>query len=158
GLPKRLEPLTLSSETMERIVSKQLEIMSRQLELLRNGSVVPSSVTAVTADQKGHTSRHSKILNTFPAANATSLGEKTTFEVEGSEASAFGPYNVIKKGSQENLTREQRKHLDELLDRYGKRTKASKRYTEAHRPHLADPRSVTGFRLLWKEMTYPIVV
>ena len=158
GLPKRLEPLTLSSETMERIVSKQLEIMSRQLELLRNGSVVPSSVTAVTADQKGHTSRHSKILSTFPAANATSLGEKTTFEVEGSDVSAFGPYKAIKKGSQENLTREQRKRLDELLDRYGKRTKESKRYTEAHRPHLADPRSVTGFRLLWKETTYPIVV
>ena len=65
---------------------------------------------------------------------------------------------MIKKGSHEALTRKQRKHLDELLDRYEKQTKESKRYAEAHRPHLADPRSVAGFRLVWKELTYPIVV
>ena len=28
----------------------------------------------------------------------------------------------------------------------------------AHRSHLADPRSVAGFRSIWKEMVYPIVV
>ena len=41
--------------------------------------------------------------------------------------------------------------------RYAKRTAKSKRLTAKHRPHLADPRSVAGFRLIWKEMVYPIV-
>ena len=38
-----------------------------------------------------------------------------------------------------------------------RRTSGSKRSTAANRSHLADPRSVAGFRLMWKEMVYPIV-
>src|SRR4029077_13756515 len=40
---------------------------------------------------------------------------------------------------------------------YEKRTAGSKRFTAENRPHLADPRSVAGFRSLWKEIVYPIV-
>ena len=36
-------------------------------------------------------------------------------------------------------------------------TRESKRLTAVHRGHLADPRSVAGFRTIWKEIVYPIV-
>ena len=37
------------------------------------------------------------------------------------------------------------------------KTAGSKAATAKNRPHLADPRSVAGFRLMWKEIVYPIV-
>jgi glutamate-1-semialdehyde aminotransferase/acyl carrier protein len=48
--------------------------------------------------------------------------------------------------------------LKAFVDAYVARTPGSKRYTAEHRPHLADPRAVTGFKPMWKEIVYPIVV
>ncbi|MEI6278563.1 MAG: amino acid adenylation domain-containing protein [Verrucomicrobiae bacterium] len=69
----------------------------------------------------------------------------------------FGPYRPMDRGSDGGLTDRQRKALDDLIARYTKRTAASKRYTADHRAHYADPRAVSGFQSLWKEMVYPIV-
>src|SRR5690606_26946589 len=44
------------------------------------------------------------------------------------------------------------------MRRYIARTQKSKDYTTNHRPHLADPRVVNGFRPLLKEIVYQIVV
>ena len=68
-----------------------------------------------------------------------------------------GPFKPIDRGSKGGLTVLQQKHLDDLIARYTKRTTESKRLTQLNRPHLADPRTVAGFKLLWKEMVYPIV-
>jgi hypothetical protein len=46
------------------------------------------------------------------------------------------------------LTRSQRARLDAFMRRYVARTPKSKAYTTEHRPHLADPRVVNGFRPL----------
>jgi glutamate-1-semialdehyde aminotransferase len=44
------------------------------------------------------------------------------------------------------------------MRRYTLRTKESKAYTVRHRPHLADPRVVNGFRPQLKEIIYQIVI
>jgi glutamate-1-semialdehyde aminotransferase len=44
-----------------------------------------------------------------------------------------------------------------LIDRYTSRTAGSKKLTAESRAQLADPRTVSGFRLMWKEIVYPIV-
>jgi len=69
----------------------------------------------------------------------------------------FGPYKPIEKGDKGGLTATQHKALDELIARYTAKTPGSKAYTAEHRPHFADPRAVSGFKSLWKEMVYPIV-
>ena len=56
------------------------------------------------------------------------------------------------------LTPQQRSRLDDFVARYTKRTAKSKAYTVEHRPHMADPRVVNGFRPLTKELIYQIVV
>jgi glutamate-1-semialdehyde aminotransferase len=71
---------------------------------------------------------------------------------------AHGPYRPIARGPAGGLTPAQRKQLDAFIARYVKRTAESKRMTEANRSYLADPRTVAGFRQIWKEMVYPIVV
>ena len=55
------------------------------------------------------------------------------------------------------LTDQQQKHLAAIVERYNRKTAKSKAATDANRAHLADPRSVSGFRKSWKEMVYPIV-
>ena len=55
------------------------------------------------------------------------------------------------------LTEPQQRHLSAFIDKYVKKTPESKRQTQAHRAHLADPRAVAGFKNYWKEMVYPLV-
>jgi hypothetical protein len=69
----------------------------------------------------------------------------------------FGPYKPIDKGEKGGLTDLQQNSLDRLVARYVAKTPSSKAYTAEHRPHYADPRAVSGFKSLWKEMVYPIV-
>ena len=71
---------------------------------------------------------------------------------------AHGPFRPVQRELGANLTERQQRWLDDFISRYNARTDASKRYTQQHRRHLADPRAVAGFKQAWKEMVYPIVV
>ncbi|HET9620023.1 MAG TPA: amino acid adenylation domain-containing protein, partial [Kofleriaceae bacterium] len=70
---------------------------------------------------------------------------------------AFGAIARIHTAVDE-LTPLQRSRLDALTQRYNARTRKSKEYTVKHRPRMADPRVVNGFRPLTKELTYQIVI
>ncbi|MBP6630363.1 MAG: amino acid adenylation domain-containing protein [Kofleriaceae bacterium] len=70
---------------------------------------------------------------------------------------AFGAIARIHTRADE-LSPRQRAHLDAFITRYTTRTAASKAYTAEHRPHMADPRVVNGFRPLTKELTYQLVI
>jgi glutamate-1-semialdehyde aminotransferase len=72
-------------------------------------------------------------------------------------AKVFGAGAKITKAVGEQLTTRQRAALDDLTARYIARTARSRTYAEEHRPHLADPRAVSGFRPLWKDLVYPLV-
>lgn len=56
-----------------------------------------------------------------------------------------------------DLTAPQRAFVADLAARYSARHAGSKAYTQAHRPHLADPRTAAGFHPNWKELAFPIV-
>ncbi|MEY3898444.1 MAG: hypothetical protein RLZZ214_3966, partial [Verrucomicrobiota bacterium] len=79
------------------------------------------------------------------------------FERNTNTNTRFGPYKPIDKGDKGGLTDPQQNSLDQLIARYVAKTPSSKAYTAEHRPHYADPRAVSGFKSLWKEMVYPIV-
>ncbi|HEX8706936.1 MAG TPA: amino acid adenylation domain-containing protein, partial [Pyrinomonadaceae bacterium] len=88
-----------------------------------------------------------------PGPEAAARETKRHFEQE-----AFVPYQPIRKGASDGLTPRQREHLGDLIARLNARTGESKRLTQAYRPYLADNRASAGFRMLWKEMFYPLVV
>ncbi|RYZ58130.1 MAG: aminotransferase class III-fold pyridoxal phosphate-dependent enzyme, partial [Proteobacteria bacterium] len=52
----------------------------------------------------------------------------------------------------------QRQSLDSFQKAYNEKTKSSKAQTQAARSFMADPRVVTGFKPVIKEMIYPILV
>jgi glutamate-1-semialdehyde aminotransferase/malonyl CoA-acyl carrier protein transacylase/aryl carrier-like protein len=70
------------------------------------------------------------------------------------------PFGAIARihGSSAELTPLQRTRLDALIRRYTARTRTSKRLAAEHRAHLADPRTVSGFRPALKELVYQITV
>ena len=119
--------------------------MASQLELLRDAGAMSAS-----ADDGPPLQDAGALPGPAPAPAAQ--------PTNGTVSTAFGPYRPFARGATGGLTPRQQQHLDDLIARYTRRTAESRRLTETHRPHLADPRSVSGFRQVWKEMVYPIVV
>ncbi|HEX2758286.1 MAG TPA: aminotransferase class III-fold pyridoxal phosphate-dependent enzyme, partial [Thermoanaerobaculia bacterium] len=84
------------------------------------------------------------------AAPAAAPPKKKEFE-------AFGPYKPIAAGARSGLTERQHRALQDFTRRYTAKTRGSKRMTDETRDRFADPRVAAGFKLLWKEVVYPIV-
>ncbi|MBK8256285.1 MAG: amino acid adenylation domain-containing protein [Polyangiaceae bacterium] len=57
-----------------------------------------------------------------------------------------------------SLPEQQEKALADFMKAYVARTPKSKEYAAQNRSIVADPRVVTGFKPMWKEVVYPIVV
>ena len=70
---------------------------------------------------------------------------------------SFGPFKPIQKTAEE-FTPQQREYIQAFIERYNRRTQESKRLTQKHRVHLADPRVAAGFRTHWKEIVYPLSI
>ena len=95
-----------------------------------------------------------------PAGDAAApSGREAPAGPEGAPAAArpTGPWRAIDR-SASGLSPRQERHLAALVARLVSRTRRSKSETQRHRPHLADARSVAGFRRAWKELVYPLVV
>ena len=127
------------AEAVERLIAEQLEVMRQQLEMLRGGSAAPSP----TPPAPPPAPPPERLI--APSAQAAA------------PVAAFGPYRPPARGTTGGLTAQQEQALQTFVDRYTRRTMGSKRSTAANRARLADPRTAAGFRLMWKEIVYPIV-
>ncbi|HZD93550.1 MAG TPA: aminotransferase class III-fold pyridoxal phosphate-dependent enzyme, partial [Candidatus Sulfotelmatobacter sp.] len=132
--------------------------MEKQLELLRN-PMATSANLAAQAPTIAPPVASSVALSVATQAAPTSgtVSSTASSSVKKPEAQAFGPYKPVQKGTGGALPDQQQKALDALIARYTTLTRESKRLTAEHRAHFADPRTVSGFRQIWKEMVYPIV-
>ena len=120
-------------------VAQQLADIARQLEAL---SAPADTASTAVAPRPGP-------VAASPAPTANSAGVAPT--------AAFGPYRPPKRTQTGGVTDEQRHRLAEIIARYNDKTAKSKASADENRAHLADPRTVSGFRQSWKEMVYPIV-
>ncbi|MEO8231841.1 MAG: aminotransferase class III-fold pyridoxal phosphate-dependent enzyme [Ignavibacteriota bacterium] len=138
------------NNVVEKLVFEQLEIMKKQLKLLGGKEIkTPVIQTQLAKKEKG---------DNVPLISSSIGSEIITPPKEEKKVfERFGPYKPIetKKGSA--LTSQQQKYLDKLIRDYNKKTKNSKKLTQQHRAHYADPRTVSGFLPIWKEMTYQVV-
>ena len=147
-----------SAILFERVMSQQLQVMERQLEVLRYCQTTPESRTRLwPMPNSGNGNRLEAPLNGKPEDASLQPAAASSTDAVPAEVPRFGPWKPIDKSDGGSLDPQQRKHLDELISRYTARTQKSKELTVAHRSHLADPRVVAGFRTEWKEMVYPIV-
>ncbi len=136
--PGSLESLIRDQmQAMSQLFKQQLEAMQQTMRPANGAVPAPQAQTTAPAS---------------PAA--VSIAEPPQ---EEPRPSRFQVYSPAQKNADSSLTAEQRRHIDELTERYTAKTAGSKRATQSHRPVLADPRAAAGFRSEWKEMVYPIV-
>lgn len=134
------------------IVNTQLHIMQLQLQALggQPASVAQQSIPQTLPE---------------PAAEQPNAGTGNQSQTEGSRTSTDTPVKpahtpgtrISKEKTTTELTSAQREWVDGLMTRYQEKYAGSKAYTQKHRKHLADPRSVSGFNPGWKEIIFPIV-
>ncbi len=142
-------------EFVDRVVKQQLALMNQQLDLLRaTGHKVAVDLRATDLPQKASPSSTAPTHDQLPPFH---VPDKTK-PAPDQPVRPFGPYKPIDRSPGGGLTPLQQEHLDNLIAAYNARTPRSKAYTAKHRKHLADPRTIAGFRQQWKEMVYPIVV
>ena len=136
----REEPGATSSPDPSSIqyLSTQIEMLAKQVADLRKGE-------------------NQSTVNRQPSTVNPELSKEPSAEEMAELKKPFGATARIEKQSTA-LNRKQQVFLDELTRRYNNKTKLSKEYTQQHRAHMADPRVVSGFRPLTKELVYPIVV
>jgi len=165
----------ISGIAIEAVVAQQLQIMSRQLELLGqagNATLPPTQSPAIPAvttsnpvllvNQPANPVASSTSTSAAKETNGTRSAANAATESNGTQELAkpkmHGPGARIEKSSSTSLTSAQQAALDRIINRYTARTPESKRQAQEYRRYLSDPRTVSGFTPLLKEMIYPIVV
>ena len=142
---------------MESLFRDQLQAMSqlinRQFEILQ-GAGSPAAASPAAASPAVASRAAASPATGSPVAAAPGSAPPAAEPQQPSRFQVFVPGKSAADGP---MTAEQRRHIDELIERYTKKTAGSKRYTQANRAALADPRAAAGFRSEWKEMVYPIV-
>lgn len=128
----------------EQLLHRQLDIMQQQLAMLgvsNVGNPAASSVAAMAATPEE-----------APTSAAQSQAEPAAAKVK-----QIGPATRINK-QVDSLTAAQSANLQDFVRRYNAKTKGSKEFAQLHRSRLADPRTASGFRPIFKEMIYQIVI
>jgi amino acid adenylation domain-containing protein len=157
--------------TIEHVVDQQLRLMQQQLDLLSGRGVsadlpapsAPESLAVITSDGRARgapsgAAAPSSVEHTgLPSASPYLEGDEPVRVVKYDANKAFGAIARIHTGSGDALSAAQRDTLAAFARRYNEKTKGSKAWTEQHRPVLADPRVVNGFRPVIKELVYPLV-
>ncbi|WP_334178676.1 amino acid adenylation domain-containing protein [Pseudoxanthomonas sp.] len=151
-------PMAADGDAILSVVAQQMQLMSQQLALL--AGVAPASTAgamqdAIAASPRQHTAPASAVSAAPAAAGDDDAAlAHTRYDLK----KAFGAIARIDATGGIELDLHQRERLDGFMRRYTARTPKSKAYTQQHRGHMADPRVVTGFRPLTKEIVYQIVV
>jgi glutamate-1-semialdehyde aminotransferase len=157
---------------IELLLQQQLQIMARQLELLGaqpmtvpvGRATVPIAPIAPTIDPAATNGRGNSLSTNGNGkdnslfTNGNGKGNPSpppTLIVPALKRPA--PGTKISKAIDTNLSPDRQIALTQIIDRYVAKTSESKRQAQAHRRYLADPRTVSGFTPLLKEMVYPIV-
>jgi len=142
-----LSERAVNASAIETVISQQLQLMARQLEMLG----IPAGTLPVVDPE-------STVIAAETKAAAIAPTSKSAPDKQTIPSRAHGPAVRIQRSTGDTLTAIQQKWLDEFAVRYNQRTQQSKQEAQANRAHLADPRTVSGFKPVWKELVYPIVV
>ncbi|WP_316736910.1 polyketide synthase [Pedobacter aquatilis] len=131
------------------LIGQQLQLLGMQISLLQNNQsqVVQNNIQPNVVAQAPKPSAPAEVKPT------SDLTPEEEIEIK----KPFGAAARIEKQSAA-LNDTQAKYLADLTKRYNEKTKSSKSYTQEHRPHMADPRVVSGFKPATKELVYSIVI
>ncbi|REE25491.1 amino acid adenylation domain-containing protein [Winogradskyella pacifica] len=134
------------------LIAQQLQLLGQQLQLLQgdaNNAPAPVVSNTPEAEVKNNTKTVSPLVN--------SNDDIRTEEEKKEHQKPFGASPKIDKQSS-GLSSDQSLFLKNLTASYNAKTAKSKAYAQHHRSKMADPRVVSGFKPLTKELVYPLVI
>jgi amino acid adenylation domain-containing protein len=161
-LPASLPALALppaAHDSALGLLAQQLHLIAQQVALLQGAGATPvlaqpaASLPAAPALPPVAAAPVASIAPPVAAAPAADL----TPEEVSEHKKPFGATARIDRQATE-LNAAQQAFLHQLTRTYNQKTRASKAYAQQHRAHMADPRVVSGFKPLTKELVYPLVV
>ncbi|HEY2392078.1 MAG TPA: amino acid adenylation domain-containing protein [Candidatus Angelobacter sp.] len=175
--PLPSHPLNIAGESdaVARIVQLQLKLMAEQLGLLQQygqgSSAIEASVEAspatpalgtdgIQAGQNGTGENKTSPLSSSPAAPESDSKASSSAAQSAPSQPAIQPYvafQPIQPGAPTLKEAAQQAYLESLIQRVSSQTLESKRRSQQHREFMGDNRWSAGFRLLWKEMFYPLM-
>lgn len=145
-----------SSNGLENIINRQLELMSQQIMLL-SGSQVSTGFTTTAINLESPPQQVLAPHTTTATAEIMAVAKKEKVSVSNVKE-AFGAQARITTEKTNQLTETQSNKIKDFFAKYTEKTKKSKKFTQDNRKNHADPRVVTGFKPESKEVVYPIVV
>ncbi|MBG9773056.1 non-ribosomal peptide synthetase [Brevibacillus laterosporus] len=140
---------------LEQLMSQQLEIMAKQLDVFR--LLQPKAQEESLAQAPIAMDEH-RLQTKGEATNVkeTPVGFRSLAK-ENNKKEVFVPYQKVSFESTHNVTMQERSHLHDFITRCSDKTRSSKLLAQNYRNVLANNRNVAGYRSTWKEMIYPIV-
>ncbi|SFM53927.1 polyketide synthase [Marinobacter zhejiangensis] len=124
------------------LLQQQMQVLQGQLALLSGMSSAQALAGATPVS----------------APEGSKTGHGNTTEQSGTQLKPFGAGARINVKRSNDMSARQKDNFKKLATRYNARFSASKSFAQENRKHLADPRVVSGFRPVIKEVIYPIVV
>lgn len=146
-IPPTINTGTGNNDLIIGLISQQLQLLTNQLALIQNGGGIQQTVAI----------QNHSISAPILAPVKPSITYELTPEEQVEIKKPFGATARIEKQTLE-LNNKQAAFLKELTTQYNSKTSASKTQTQKDRSYMADPRVVSGFRPLTKEIVYPLVV
>lgn len=139
-----------TNQTAIGLIGEQLQLLSKQLQLLQGGTVSQDPQR-----QQQPVAPTNNVV--FKKVNGHASSEILSEQEKLEHKKPFGASPRIEKQST-GLDMVQSKFLNDLTSKYNKKTIKSKNYAQDNRAKMADPRVVSGFKPLTKELVYPIVI
>lgn len=139
---------------LPRIIQAQMELMSRQLDLLQRASVTSQpAITSRTSQAAGEVTTP---VETPFAPRANDAGDTVASSVSTARSSPLKDIRYPVTAKSTGMTEQQQSSLDDFIRRFTSRTERSKALAQSCRAGLADSRATVGFRFSTKEILYPI--
>ncbi|WP_414753971.1 amino acid adenylation domain-containing protein [Anabaena sp. CCY 9910] len=150
-LPQSQQSEQKSETLVEIVLRQQFELMSQQLEILRESNL-PTNLNVTPSQNQAAKSVPNPVVQTTPDLKTGELNKSTL-----KKADSPSSFWRVEQSQAKTLTSQQQQYLNSLIARYTKRTAKSKQRSQSYRPVLADRRASIGFRPETKEILYPIV-
>jgi amino acid adenylation domain-containing protein len=144
------------NESALSLIAQQLQLLGKQLALLQGTAPVLPVAPAPVQPQPPVAPKASPAPVPISAAPKPARTELSP-EEEAELKKPFGATARIERQAS-GLSDKQYDFLQHITGQYNRKTGGSKAYAQQNRSHMADPRVVSGFRPLTKEIVYPLVI
>ncbi|MES2092029.1 MAG: beta-ketoacyl synthase N-terminal-like domain-containing protein, partial [Pseudomonadota bacterium] len=146
---------------VHQLIQQQMQLMAQQLALLSGQGGAPTTLVASSSSTATTGPITGPIAASVTAPRTATQAPTLTDAAQPSKMALlekpFGASARITLDAHTDFTPAQRQWLDAFIAKYNARTGQSKAFSQKNRKVMADPRVVTGFNPLWKDLVYPIV-